>query len=80
MHSGLNISLLCIGFPVDWWAMGVILYELLLGVTPFHSVTVQDLFEEIVSGKEALCHLPYCILVTHSLIHSLLPPCRGPCY
>ena len=31
--------------------MGVILYELLLGVTPFNSCTVQDLFEEIISGE-----------------------------
>ena len=35
------------GFAVDWWSMGVILYEMLLSITPFCSTTVEDLFEEI---------------------------------
>lgn len=39
------------GQPVDWWSMGVILYEMLMGCTPFNSVTVQELFDEITNGK-----------------------------
>jgi microtubule-associated serine/threonine kinase len=35
------------GFAVDWWSMGIILYEMLLGITPFCSTTVEDLFGEI---------------------------------
>ena len=35
---------------MDWWSMGVILYEMLMGVTPFNSCTVQDLFDEITNG------------------------------
>ncbi|XP_064387144.1 microtubule-associated serine/threonine-protein kinase 2-like isoform X2 [Halichondria panicea] len=35
------------GFAVDWWSMGVILYEMMIGTTPFWSTTVQELFEEI---------------------------------
>ena len=39
------------GSAVDWWSMGVILYEMLVGATPFWSTTVQDLFDEITDGK-----------------------------
>ncbi len=38
-------------FASDWWSMGVILYEMLMGATPFTSNTVQELFEEIEDGK-----------------------------
>ena len=39
------------GFGVDWWSMGVIMYEMLIGTTPFSSTTVQDLFDEITDGE-----------------------------
>ena len=35
--------------------MGVILYEMLLSITPFCSTTVEDLFEEITNGTGASC-------------------------
>lgn len=35
------------GYPVDWWSMGVILYEMVVGASPFCSTTVHQLFEEI---------------------------------
>lgn len=33
--------------PVDWWAVGVILYEFLVGIPPFNSDTVQEIFDNI---------------------------------
>ena len=39
------------GFAVDWWSMGVILYEMLMGTTPFCSTTLEELFDEITDGE-----------------------------
>ncbi|KAJ7993323.1 hypothetical protein DPEC_G00271230 [Dallia pectoralis] len=49
------------GKPVDWWAMGVILYEFLVGCVPFFGDTPEELFGQVVSddiiwpnGEDAL--------------------------
>lgn len=34
---------------VDWWAMGVILYEFLYGIPPFHAATPAAVFENILA-------------------------------
>lgn len=34
-------------YPVDWWAVGVLLYEFLVGLPPFNADTVQEIFENI---------------------------------
>ncbi|KAJ7094616.1 hypothetical protein B0H15DRAFT_830207 [Mycena belliarum] len=35
---------------VDWWALGVITYEFLYGMPPFHAETPEKVFENILSG------------------------------
>ncbi|XP_025199624.1 serine/threonine-protein kinase greatwall [Melanaphis sacchari] len=35
------------GSGVDWWALGVCLYEFMTGVVPFEGETVQEIFEDI---------------------------------
>ncbi|KAF7301813.1 Serine/threonine protein [Mycena indigotica] len=35
---------------VDWWALGVITYEFLYGIPPFHAETPERVFENILSG------------------------------
>ncbi|TKS74381.1 Microtubule-associated serine/threonine-protein kinase 3 [Collichthys lucidus] len=37
------------GKPVDWWAMGIILYEFLVGCVPFFGDTPEQLFGQVVS-------------------------------
>ena len=47
-------SILGIGmddFAVDWWALGVILYEFLYGVPPFHDETPEKVFDNILSRR-----------------------------
>ncbi|XP_069783860.1 microtubule-associated serine/threonine-protein kinase 3-like isoform X2 [Narcine bancroftii] len=39
------------GKPVDWWAMGVILYEFLVGCVPFFGETPEELFGQVVSDE-----------------------------
>jgi len=36
---------------VDWWSMGIILYEFLVGCVPFFGETPEELFAHTVNGK-----------------------------
>uniref|UniRef100_A0A674G6S6 non-specific serine/threonine protein kinase n=1 Tax=Taeniopygia guttata TaxID=59729 RepID=A0A674G6S6_TAEGU len=62
------------GKPVDWWAMGIVLYEFLVGCVPFFGDTPEELFGQVISdeilwpeGDEALPpdaqHLISCLLL-----------------
>uniref|UniRef100_A0A8C7ZZ77 non-specific serine/threonine protein kinase n=1 Tax=Oryzias sinensis TaxID=183150 RepID=A0A8C7ZZ77_9TELE len=37
------------GKPVDWWAMGIILYEFLVGLVPFFGDTPEELFGQVIT-------------------------------
>ncbi|KAE9555227.1 hypothetical protein FO519_001577 [Halicephalobus sp. NKZ332] len=39
------------GKPVDWWALGVIIYEFLIGIVPFVGDTPEQLFSNIINDE-----------------------------
>ena len=41
------------GPEVDWWALGAVVFELLVGVPPFHAETPVKIFENILGGDIA---------------------------
>ena len=40
------------GFPVDWWALGVCLYEFMTGIPPFNDETPEAIFENILNKSK----------------------------
>ena len=36
---------------IDWWTLGVLLYELLIGCTPFHSKTSSNVYDKILKSE-----------------------------
>ncbi len=45
------VTVCFVGKPVDWWAVGVILYEFLCGCVPFFGDTPEELFGHVISGN-----------------------------
>ena len=58
-----NLILILKGYnkAVDWWALGVLIYEMAAGYPPFFADAPIQIYEKIVSGKVSFCF--------HSTIH-----------
>lgn len=66
------------GVSVDWWTLGILMYEMLYGVTPFRGATQQDTFKKIEKGSVKFPKHPRCSVSKDckSLIKKLL--CSDP--
>ncbi|KJE95290.1 AGC/AKT protein kinase [Capsaspora owczarzaki ATCC 30864] len=58
------------GRSVDWWALGIVCYEMQCGHTPFRAKTIEGLFEMIL--YEPINYPPHFSPLTLSLLHALL--------
>lgn len=51
------------GKEVDWWALGVCLYEFMTGIPPFNDETPQKVFENILNRSRLIVHRLICIYI-----------------
>jgi serine/threonine protein kinase len=46
------------GFAADWWALGVLCYELVAGYNPFQGISAPATYSNIVQSSAGSMHLP----------------------
>lgn len=39
------------GKPVDWWTLGILVYEMLVGIDPFNDDDPMMIYQKIIKGK-----------------------------
>jgi serine/threonine protein kinase len=61
MKRNLNTQPNFAGAPVDWWALGVCLFEFIVGVPPFNDETEERIFQNILN--HGACLWPLCFFI-----------------
>ena len=59
------------GRECDWWSVGVILYEMLVGDTPFYAESVIDTYSKIMAHKGELDYSD-CVAIVGSKARDLI--------
>lgn len=62
---------------VDWWALGVLMYEMAAGYPPFFADQPIQIYEKIVSGRVSQCQLSL-LWSMHDIIRALPFQVRFP--
>ncbi|XP_077135154.1 microtubule-associated serine/threonine-protein kinase 4-like [Ranitomeya variabilis] len=60
------------GRPVDWWSMGIILYEFLMGYPPFNGASRSEFYKNVLTGDIKWNHRYTPLRVLQNLITQLL--------
>jgi len=64
-----NVNLLQgYGKAVDWWTVGILLFEMVAGDPPFASTEHLSIYQKIVAGKVGGVHLYSTIMNIHYLV------------
>uniref|UniRef100_A0A8C5RZX0 protein kinase C n=1 Tax=Laticauda laticaudata TaxID=8630 RepID=A0A8C5RZX0_LATLA len=58
---------------VDWWGLGVLIFEMLVGESPFHGDNEEEMFDSIIS--EEIRFPQFLSELSTSLLHKLLQKC-----
>ncbi len=45
-------------YPVDWWALGTLIYEMLIGQPPFYEEDQLSMFQRIQDGTDSFIDFP----------------------
>jgi protein kinase X len=66
------------GKSVDWWALGILIFEMLVGYPPFYDENPFGIYQKILAGRIEFPRFGQC---PQMCIHTvLLNPPVGPCY
>ena len=64
---------------VDWWALGVLIFELMTGHAPFESPTPMQIYKKVNRGIDKVPFPPKCSLARRKTMPSSTPCLKRMC-